>query len=261
MMYCAKLILCYYERLNNKLPNAHMHCLAILVARAFADTPLVLETVDPACGTIYWVFVMSLFHGQFGLARFFWVVLLLKFLFFFNIFWVLNYAPCPFLLTLLYFLILGIFFHLLHEINTYLDPGFELAFKEHFSLNKHLLRLVKELLPLHHEQPLCLHLESLLTEKHFRNSDGHFTSAFCEIIKKFTRCFGLNLLNWHCSQFLLDQFVLSRCSSRNVLSANVFLALNFFVAVLIELKEAIFNTPNFDEFLGKINSRSPLFRG
>lgn len=53
MMYCAKQVLCYYERLNNKLPNAHMHCLAILVARGFAETPLILETVDPLCGIFY----------------------------------------------------------------------------------------------------------------------------------------------------------------------------------------------------------------
>lgn len=52
-MYCAKQVLCYYERLNNKLPNAHMHCLAILVARGFAETPLILETVDPLCGIFY----------------------------------------------------------------------------------------------------------------------------------------------------------------------------------------------------------------
>lgn len=142
---------------------------------------------------------------------------------------------------------------MLHEVNNFLDPGFELAFKEHFELNKHLLRLVKELLSAHREIPLRLHLESLFSEKHFRNANGHFAWAFGELTKKFVRCFGLNLLNWHCAQFVLDQFFLARCSARNSLSANVFLLLTFFVAILIELKEAIFDTPNFDEFLGGLH--------
>jgi hypothetical protein len=64
---------------------------------------------------------------------------------------------------------------------------------------------------------------------------------------------------------MLDQFIINRCRADNTLKQNVYLMMNFFVAFIVELKEFIFNVPNFDEFLGKnkniIMLRFNLFRG
>jgi uncharacterized protein YejL (UPF0352 family) len=51
MVYCSKMLLCYYERINNKIPNTQLYCLAILLTKAFDDLPISLETINPICGT------------------------------------------------------------------------------------------------------------------------------------------------------------------------------------------------------------------
>ena len=126
--------------------------------------------------------------------------------------------------------------------------------KESAEYNMSLLKMFNCILEEINENDLQNHLKNLLNQKSYKNLNKDFSLVFTELIKKFIRCFGLNLLNWNCSGYLLDRIIIKYCASESSIHLNLFILLTGFICLLIELKESVFDCEEFQSLLGKPNN-------
>ena len=152
------------------------------------------------------------------------------------------------------FQLIGMFFRLIEAISNIIDKGFEFITQEnkplYLSLHKSILNNLKRV----DEEDLFSVIDQALNND--RNSIAEYSKQdlFIELLKRFTRSFGLSLLNSQVALFIMDQFVIFLCKNHKTTDEISRIIAASFLSALICCKEDLLLNHSFESLLATIGN-------